>query len=317
MIKQEKGLLTFYILTYRNFDGIFETLDSLFRQDYPRIELIISDDGSLNYEEHIGAIKEYVEKHRSKNIVDVIYNQILPNKGTVNHANEVIGMAHGEYLKGLGADDELSCNDALSRYVSFLENSEYDICFSKMKGVRPDGTEVYHLEACEDNYDMLRSMTSEQTLNKLFARNFLPAPAWCAKKALFEKYGYYSDVTKLIEDYPYWIQLCRQGVKFGYIDDVLIEYKLNGISSAGFYSERFMDDMVEIYNHCIFPYDKRFGFLQPVYNLLKKMGLNTYYAKARWDNYTVGQKVVAYLKYGVFFVYIWFGNYKYKKINEK
>lgn len=317
MVAYEKGLLTFCILTYRNFDGIFETLDSLFEQDYPKIELIISDDGSPNYDEHIEKIKVYVEKHRGKNIVYTVYNRIMPNKGTVNHVNEVISMAKGEYIKELGADDVLSGKDALSKYVSFLANSEYEICFAKMKGVRPDGTEVYHLESCEDDYDMLRTLTVQQTLNKLFARNFLPAPAWCAKRSLFENHGYYPKVTRLIEDYPYWIHLCRQGVKFGYLDEILIEYRLNGISSAGFYSERFMDDMVQIYDKCIFPYDQRFGILQPVYNWLKKMGLNTYYAKARWENLSIMQKFFCYLKYGPFFVYIWLGNYKFKKLNEK
>ena len=312
-----KELLTFCILTYRNFDGIYETLDSLFQQDYPQIELIISDDGSPNYGEHIDKIKEYVELHKSDNIVEVRYNQILPNGGTVHHVNEVLRMARGTYIKELGADDTLVGKDALSKYVEFLEQQDYEICFAKMRGVRDDGEYVYHLEACEDNYDMLRSLSVEQTLNKLFARNFLPAPAWCAKRTLFEKNGYYPEIIKLIEDYPYWIHLCRQGVKFGYMDDCLIEYRLNGVSSGGFYSERFMDDMVCIYDNFIFPYDKRFGILQPIYNQLKRMGLETYYAKARWSKYTTLQKVVAYLKYGIFFVYIWMGNYKYVLKNKK
>lgn len=316
-MEESKKLLSFCILTYRNFDGIFDTLDSLFIQDYPCIELIISDDGSPNYEEHIDGIMQYVEQHKSENIVDVRYNRMNPNVGTVKHINAVFKMAKGAYIKDLGADDVLNCPDALTKYVSFLENSDYEICFARMRGVRPDGQYVYHLASCEDDYDLLRSLSVEQTLNRLFARNFLPAPAWCAKRTLFTKYGYYSEVTKLIEDYPYWIHLCRQGVRFGYIDDRLIDYRLNGVSSGGFYSEKFMDDMVSIYENCIFPYDKRFGILQPLYNQLKRMGLNTYYAKARWDKYTIGQKVGAYLKYGVFFFYIWIGNRKYEKMNMK
>lgn len=312
-----KPLLSFCILTYRNFDGIFETLDSLFEQDYPQIELIISDDGSPNYGEHIDGIKDYVEKNKSKNIVNVIYNQVLPNAGTVHHVNEVLKLANGEYIKQLGADDMLIGTDALSKYVAFLEENEYEICFAKMRGLRENGEYVYHLESCEDDYEMLKSLTVEQTLNKLFARNFLPAPAWCAKKSLFETYGYYPEIIKLIEDYPYWIELCRQGVKFGYMDEYLIDYRLNGVSSAGFYSVRFMDDMVRIYDNFIFPYDKRFGIFQPFYNQLKRMGLDTYYAKARWSEYTTSQKMVAYLKYGIFFFYIWLGNYKYVLKNKK
>lgn len=309
-------LITFCILTYRNFDGIFDTLSSLFEQDYPAIELIISDDGSPNYGEYIEGIKEFVDNHKKNNVVDVKYNRMDPNVGTVKHLNAVLAMAKGEYIKDLGAGDTLNCPDALSRYVKYLEQNDCDICFARMRGVRPDGTYVYHLAACEDDYDLLRSLTVEQTLNRLYARNFLPAPAWCGKKELFEKYGYYSEITKLIEDYPYWIHLCRKDVRFGYIDDRLIDYRLDGVSSGGFYSEKFMDDMVAIYDNCIFPYDKRFGILQPCYNWLKRMGLNAYYAKARWSGYSKVKKVIAYLKYGVFFAYIWLGNYKYKKMNQ-
>ena len=30
-----KDLISFVIMTYKNFDGIYDTLDSVFRQDYP------------------------------------------------------------------------------------------------------------------------------------------------------------------------------------------------------------------------------------------------------------------------------------------
>ena len=56
-------LLSFCILTYKNFDGIIDTLDSLFQQDHPCIELIISDDGFTNYEEHIQEIKQYIKRY--------------------------------------------------------------------------------------------------------------------------------------------------------------------------------------------------------------------------------------------------------------
>ncbi len=49
---------------------------------------------------------------------------------------------------------------------------------------------------------------------------------------------------------------------------------------------------------------------------LKKMGLDAYYAKAEWENYNIIQKLKSSIKYGIFFIYIWWGNYKYKKMNE-
>lgn len=320
MIKEEntqEELVSVCILTYRNFEGIFDTLASLFEQNYPYIELIISDDNSPNYEDNISYIQKYINERKGENIKGVIYNQMPCNVGTVKHMNTVLKLANGVYIKSLGGGDYFSSPDSISQYVSFLEEKNYEICFAKMRGVRPDGEYVYHLAACEDDYELLRNLSPEQTMNKLFARNFLPAPAWCARKELFKKNGYYSEETRLIEDYPYWIHLCQNGVKFGYIDDRLIEYKLDGVSSGGFYSEAFMDDMMVIYERSIFPYDKRFGKFQFIYNFLKRQGLNAYYAKARWKKFSMKEKVLAYIKYGIYFIYIYCVDLKYKIKNKK
>ena len=143
-------------------------------------------------------------------------------------------------------------------------------------------------------------------MNRLFVRNCLPAPAWCAKRELFEKNGYFLTTVKLIEDYPYWIHLCLNEEKIGFLDEVLIEYRLDGVSSKGQYSITFMKDMFVIYNNYIFPYDKRFSIFQPIYNWLKVQGLNAYYDKARWIELDRRQKLKSYLKYGLMYLYIWY-----------
>ena len=63
-------------------------------------------------------------------------------------------------------------------------------------------------------------------------------------------------------------------------------------------------------------YDSRFGMFQPIYNRLKREGLNAYYAKAKWGEYTSTEKVVAYIKYGIFFLYIYLSDVKIKIKNK-
>lgn len=303
-MNKQKELFSFTIITYKNFDGIYDTLASVFMQDYPRIELIIADDGSPNFDDYIENIKDYIEANKGSNIENVIYSHFETNMGTVQNMNNAMKLSNGYYLKSLGSDDELAEPDALSRYVSYMESNNYDIVFAKLVGVTPDGKKVRHLASCEDDYSMLRNMSPEDLCKKLYVRNFFPAPAWAGTKRLFEKYGYFPTTARLIEDYPYWIHLCQNGEQIGFMDDVLIDYKLSGVSSTGNYSEMFMEDMFRIYDIHIFPYDNRYGILQPFYNYLKKKGLETYLAKARWGKYTNTQKTKALLKYGVFFIYI-------------
>ncbi|MDD3415400.1 MAG: glycosyltransferase [Lachnospiraceae bacterium] len=310
-------LVSVIILSYINFDGIYFTLDSIFNQTYPDIEIVISDDGSPNYAENIDRIKKYIEINRGSNIKNVIYNEISQNSGTVKNINSAIVQSTGKYIKLISVDDGLSRNDALEIYVDFLANSKYEICFAKMRGVQPNGKYLYKLASCEDDYDELRRLSPDKTKNKLFGKNFLPAPALCVKRTLFDKYGLFHETTRLIEDYSYWIYLCSQDVRFGYIDDILIDYKLSGISSAGSYGVSFLKDLFVIYDQYIFPHDKRYGAFQPIYNLLKKAGLATYMAKANWKNYSFYQKVVASIKYAPFFLYIWVGNKKVEQQNRK
>ncbi len=118
----ENELFSFALITYKNFDGIFDTLESLFKQDYPRIELIIADDGSPNYDEEIDAIREYVEDNKGENIVNTVYAHLDKNQGTVRNINNAIKVSNGYYFKALGAGDSLANSITLSRYAKLAHN---------------------------------------------------------------------------------------------------------------------------------------------------------------------------------------------------
>jgi len=300
----ESEMISFIILTYRNFNGIYDTLDSLFLQDYPSIELIISDDGSPNAGEVFPEIEAYIETHKRENIRKVTVFQSKENQGTVRNANRAYRAAEGKYIKVLGAEDTLRDSHTLTDFKEFLDASGCLLCFSKIQGITENGELRNNLASCENDYDLLRSYTPEQLRNRLFRRNCLPAPGFFAKKELFETYGYFREDLRLIEDYPYWLELCRQGVPFAFLDEKLINYRLSGVSSSGHYGMAFMKDMLTLYDRYIFPYDRRFGILQPVYNQLKRAGLNTYVAKAEWSGYSTAKKIRTGLCYFPFFVFI-------------
>ncbi len=312
-----KDLVSILILSYRNFEGIYESLKSVFEQNYDNLEVIISDDGSIDFDKEISKINKFVEDNKSDNIKRVVINDIKINGGTVKNLNSAIEKSQGKYIKVLSAEDVFSHKDAISHYVDFMENTGYEICFSKIRGIKPNGEFVYELLACETDYAMLSKYSTDEILNRLYARNYLPGIAWMIKRDLFEKYGRFLEDTRIIEDYPYWIYLARKGCKFGFLDEVLIDYKLSGVSSGGNYSEMFMNDMMIIYDKYIFPYDKRYGVFQSVYNMLKKTGLNFYMAKARWNKKSKLQKIGCYIIYCPFFAYTKLQNIQINNRNKK
>lgn len=313
----ENKLVSVIVVSYCNSKGIYETLDSIFRQTYPSIEIIISDDGTPGFEKELPRLQSYIEEHKQENIVDVKMNAIPVNGGTVQNVNSGLALAQGDYIKLIAAEDLLTDEHTIESFVEFMESHSFDICFSKIKGVTPDGEFVYELASCDSDYQKLMKYSVEQIRNYLFVRNFLPAPGAFMRRELFEKYGFFKEDTLLIEDYPYWLYLSGEGVPFGFIDQVLIDYRLSGVSSTGVYGVKFMEDMYVIYEKFIFPYDKRYGVLQGLYNFLKRRGLDSYMAKAKWNEYSRMQKLLAYLKYGIFFFYIYLQNKSVARKNRK
>ena len=314
--EMEKGLISFVMTIYRRFEGVYETLGTLFEQDYPAIELILSDDGSEGWEAELPKLKAYIDGHKGPNIRRVRYLHEPENVGTVKNSRDAYLASSGEYIKDLAPEDLLTSPHALSRYVELLEESGCLIGFCRVEGVTEDGRIMKHLASSAENYDEMREMTPLQIRDRLFVRNCLPAPAWFAKRELFDRYGQYTDVTRLIEDYPYWIHLCTEGAKIAFWNETLIRYRLSG-SGMGSYGEMFMKDMFSIYENCIFPLDRRYGVFQPVYNALKKAGLGAYMDRARWDRYSAGQKALAIIRHGPFFAYISLGEARMRRRNER
>ena len=171
------------------------------------------------------------------------------------------------------------------------------VAFAKLRGVNDSGRYIYKLASCENDYDSLKKMNCDQILNRLYARNFLPGAAEFFDSEVFERYGLFPENVRLVEDYSYWLLLASEGVRFGFLDEVLIDYRLSGVSSSGHYGEMFMRDMYTIYNDFIFPNDRRFGPFQPIYNALKKWGLDYYMAEARFGDLTKFDRAITPIKY--------------------
>ena len=99
---------------------IFTAIDSVLKQDYPNIELIIADDGSKDFNKE--KVREYINKKKHNNIQNIIFTGKGKNVGTVKNTNQVLKVANGKYISFFAADDELSNSKVISNYVdSFVK----------------------------------------------------------------------------------------------------------------------------------------------------------------------------------------------------
>jgi glycosyltransferase involved in cell wall biosynthesis len=105
-------LVTIGIPVYRRLDFLPHVLNIVRSQDYPDIELIVSDNGMNG-----SAVHDIVKKYYSRP------NRFRQNSSTVAmaiHFNQIIQEASGEYFVLLADDDEISSN-YVSELVTLLE----------------------------------------------------------------------------------------------------------------------------------------------------------------------------------------------------
>lgn len=111
------SLFSIVVLTYNQANLIEDTLDSIYKQSYSNIELIISDDASSDDTPKI--IKHWLKKY-SKRFSNIAFFSSNNNNGISKNHNRGIKAAKGEFLKYLGGDD-LLLPEATEKMAAFLK----------------------------------------------------------------------------------------------------------------------------------------------------------------------------------------------------
>lgn len=130
-------LVTFFIVSYNQEDYIAAAVDGAFAQDYPNLEIVISDDCSSDRTWNI--IQDKVARYNGPH--NIILNRNEPNLGPRENFNKVLyELSHGEIIVGAAGDD-ISRKDRVSKCVEFMflhPNVSSMSCVSQL--IHEDGT---------------------------------------------------------------------------------------------------------------------------------------------------------------------------------
>ena len=197
-------------------------IESIIMQDYPNIELIISDDSSKD--NSLSVIEKHKERLKKRFVrVEIIQNK--NNVGITKNCNIVTTLAKGKYIK-LFASDDIMFPNCISEAVNFMEEN---LSVGVLLGgayVVPDeykyGTVYgkYSKTSCLNN----NLLSQDKILwNLLYKGNFICAPGVMIRKKVYENNGYY-DENAQYEDYEFWLKICKKE-KFYYINNYNVCYR--------------------------------------------------------------------------------------------
>ncbi len=204
MAKKVSLILT----TYNCKENLIKTLKSIEEQDYPNIEICISD--SCSTDGTLEAIKEYAESSKHS----VVYKS-EKDSGIYDGINRSIQMSSGDYLEIM--NDEYICTDAISKLVRAIEEAG-DVAGSHADLVYKEGDEVRRYWKMG---------------NGSIYSGWMPGhPSLMLKREVYDKYGLYKMDYICSADYEFMVRFLKDGNKVAYVPETLISMFYGGTSTS-------------------------------------------------------------------------------------
>lgn len=229
------------ILTFENFNGLEKALKSVYKQNYKNLELIISDDGSKNYNnEFFKNLIKRMEKIRKIN-VKLIHHKV--NKGTVQNFNEAIKNASGEYICGLAQDDEYYDENTIKKIVDNFGNA---LILTTVREVSEKNKE--NLEERPNIEERKRFLKKNKYIDLLVNGNFISGSCTFYRKEVFRKYGKFDEEYRLLEDYSYYLKLFKNNEVIKFSPIKTIKYNYGGISTTNTINLNLEKDYIKLYS---------------------------------------------------------------------
>jgi len=218
---EDLPLITVITPTY-NSRYLKDTIESLLKQTYPKIEYIITDDGSDFFPND--EINMQIKEGNKDNIT---YKLLLHknNMGTVKNINSAIKASNGEYIFYLSHDDILYDENVLLERVRYFQRTNALASTALVELVSFDLKEKYGIFPIPKEVQDINYLPPEILLNKSWlCHSMLGCTAGFSKKC-FEKYGLHDERYQLLEDAPMFYNLLNQGVRIYIWDNIAIKYR--------------------------------------------------------------------------------------------
>ena len=214
--------------TYEDFSHVQEGLASLYAQTYPHIELLITDDGSSHFPEE--ALKALCAELAAKRSGEPITLRILRNEhgGTVRNLNAALRQAQGAYIFFLAADDAFYAPDVLARWVAYFQKTGARAVTCIRVSGGPDGPQALPTPA---ERVRLQFLPLKKLYNDLCIGNYISGSCTAYEASLLRETGFFDEAYTLLEDFPKFLALLRQGERIHFLDMPAVRYGAEGVSS--------------------------------------------------------------------------------------
>lgn len=246
-------LVSVMILTYNNSNYLEQCIDSVLHQNYPNIEIIISDDCSKTFNKT--AFESYIEKNKYGNIVNYQVMQNEANLGIVKNSNHSIKKCNGDFIVPLDCDDCFYDEQVIRLLVAEFQKTDATIITGYMDEY--DQSLRNFLRRSPEKRKLIFFNNMDQLFEELCRRNFIAGACTSYSRKLIDRYGFLDENYKVLDDYPLYLKLARSGERIHFINRTIIKYRLGGISTGKAKNPLLEADMNRVLSQEILPFKEK------------------------------------------------------------
>lgn len=202
-------LVSVVIPSYNHEKYIKESIESVIKQTYKNIELLVIDDGSKDNSPTI--IRELGDKYQ-------FYYQLRENRGHLPTANELYALCNGRYICCIASDD-IWILDKLEKQVAFMEqNPQIAACYGNILRINEGGEILPFYNQYFTNYN------TYSFDDIVMGRQYIYSITEMIRKDVFEKIGPF-DERFMCEDFNLWLKLTHSGYQVACLKDLMAFYR--------------------------------------------------------------------------------------------
>jgi glycosyltransferase involved in cell wall biosynthesis len=197
-----------------------EAIESILAQSFREFELLIINDGSTDRS------RQVLERYAAQDDrIRLIHRE---NRGLIETLNEMLGLARGEFLARMDADD-ISLSDRFALQVKFLQQNPDYVCVGGAYDlIDPQGRSVLHSVMPEANPEIQQALLSGQTI--------INHPCAMIRRSALQRIGGYDEAMRTVEDLDMLLRLGEIGL-LANLPDTVLKYRFHMQSVSAKHSD--------------------------------------------------------------------------------
>ncbi len=220
-------LFSVIVITYNSAKYILDTLESIKKQRYQHLELIISDD--LSTDDTVEICKKWLAENSSRFVNSSI---LVPaqNQGIPANCNQGLKVAKGDWIKVIAGDDAFF-EDAFENAAQFvIKNPNVKAFSSSVVYYQTNFAPENEVSRRNDQSLAFYEANAKRQHFLLIRNNYLHAAAVFLQRKLILEMGGFMERYKMLEDHPMWLKITANAEKFYYLPSFTVKYRLHSAS---------------------------------------------------------------------------------------